>query len=233
MAVAYVNNWGIRGPPSGRVRLRIIAFFGRFAILFLRWPGSIDVRRSATVGPEAARRPIQNRQHLLQTSLAEIAHHATRVCQRNRSRLRDTTTAMASEISVMPMAARCRVPTCSTVGDWASGSTTPAATTRSPWMITAPSCSGALGQKMLSISSLDSNASTAVPFEAYSPRCVERSITSKAPKRRSASCCAERAIVSARRVFGDATVVRGGVIQRALAARARGGSRAGTARVWQ
>src|SRR5579859_6993109 len=76
-------------------------------------------------------------------------------------------------------------------------------------MITAPSCSGEFGQKMLSSRSVESRASMATPFEANSPSGVERSMTSSAPKRRSASCWAARAIVSARRMFGEATVVRG------------------------
>ena len=76
-------------------------------------------------------------------------------------------------------------------------------------MITAPSCSGEFGQKMLSSRSVESNASMAMPLEAYSPSGVDRSMTSNAPKRRSGNCCAARAIVSAWRLFGEATVVRG------------------------
>ena len=62
----------------------------------------------------------------------------------------DTTTATASFSSVRPMAARWRVPSSRLRrGCTVSGRKQEAAAMRPSWMITAPSCSGAVGWKML------------------------------------------------------------------------------------
>ena len=62
----------------------------------------------------------------------------------------DTTMATASFSSVRPIAARWRVPSSrDTLGFTESGRKQAAAAMRSPWTITAPSCSGDATWKML------------------------------------------------------------------------------------
>src|SRR5579863_922510 len=62
----------------------------------------------------------------------------------------DTITAIASVSSVIPIPARCRVPICvDSTGFIDSGRKRAAAANRSFWIITAPSCNGALGRKIV------------------------------------------------------------------------------------
>ena len=76
----------------------------------------------------------------------------------------DTTIATASFSSVSPMAARCREPSSLlSFGLIVSGRKQAAAATRSSCTITAPSCSGDDGWKMLRIRSYVSTASSAIP----------------------------------------------------------------------
>jgi hypothetical protein len=61
----------------------------------------------------------------------------------------ETSTTAQSLSSVIPMAARCRVPSCLEIKGFSeSGRKHPAAATRDPSIITAPSCSGDPGRKI-------------------------------------------------------------------------------------
>ena len=94
----------------------------------------------------------------------------------------DTISDTASVVSVMPMAARWRVPRSRLmVGSSESGSMQAAALMRRLRSIIAPSCSGVLGSNMFSISGALISASTRVPVSITSPRPVCRSMTISAP----------------------------------------------------
>ena len=82
----------------------------------------------------------------------------------------ETTTMMASEISLMPIAARCRVPNDLGTSLCVTGRMHLAATIRSPSISAAPSCSGAFLKKMFLISDVDTLASRAMPPSAISRR---------------------------------------------------------------
>ena len=93
----------------------------------------------------------------------------------------DTTTATASVSSVMPSAARCRVPNRSERVISVSGSSAAAARMRSPRMMTAPSWSSVAGPKIVHSSSCDRSAWSMTPVSAISSRPVSRSSTMSAP----------------------------------------------------
>ena len=96
----------------------------------------------------------------------------------------ETMTLTASVDSVMPMAARWRVPS-SREREWSSVSCKmqAAATMRSPRTITAPSCKGVFGSKMFSISGAEISPSMTVPESMTSASPVCRSKTIRAPMR--------------------------------------------------
>src|SRR3990172_8241936 len=95
-----------------------------------------------------------------------------------------TTTTTASVCSVMPRAARWRVPSrslCRVVS--ARGSTMPAATISAPRMRTAPSCRAARGAKTVRNSSAERSAWSITPVSAASSSPVSRSRAMSAPPR--------------------------------------------------
>ena len=96
----------------------------------------------------------------------------------------ETITTTASETSLVPTPARWRVPrSLGRCGLSLSGMTQPAAATRPPRTMTAPSCRGEFLKKRLRSSCSDSCASTMVPVLKYSSSGVSRSKISRTPTR--------------------------------------------------
>ena len=110
----------------------------------------------------------------------------------------DTTTTTASVCSVIPRAARWRVPKRSV---WtvisASGRSAPAARSISSRMMIAPSWSGAFGAKIVRIRSADTSAWIMTPVSATSSSPVSRSRTISAPWPSADICAAAWATSSA------------------------------------
>ena len=88
---------------------------------------------------------------------------------------------IASEISLMPIAARWRVPNDFGTSLCVTGRMQRAATMRSPSMSTAPSCSGAFLKKMFLSSGVETLASSAMPPSAMSLRSLCWPMTINAP----------------------------------------------------
>ncbi len=109
----------------------------------------------------------------------------------------DTTITSASVSSVIPTAARWRVPTPSGRSlRNVSGRMQPACEMRPCWMITAPSCSGEYGRNSEVSSSFETAASIGLPASIWSSRLVSRSSTISAPTRFCDSTCEARTISS-------------------------------------
>ena len=129
----------------------------------------------------------------MQARLAQVAHHAPGIGQRDRAGLLgDDHGDGVGDLGDADRGAMAGADVLDGGRRAPAAARPPRRRRRSPWMMTAPSWSGEFGQKMLSSSSVDSSASMATPLEANSPSGVERSMTSSAPKRRSANCCAAR-----------------------------------------
>src|ERR1019366_8403702 len=94
----------------------------------------------------------------------------------------ETTSERQSVSSVMPMAARCRVPNCrASAGLVVNGRKHAAAEIRSFWMITAPSCSGRPGWKMEIRISREMRDSSGTPLSTNVRSPISRSSTMSAP----------------------------------------------------
>src|SRR5580700_202923 len=138
------------------------------------WDRAVDVRRS-----RRSRRPVSSCSTRSGSTSSSISANAAIEILPVSS---DTTTEKQSDSSVIPNAARWRVPS-SVIsrGLVVKGRKQAAEAIRSPWMITAPSCSAAPGWKMAHSRSREIAASRFTPLSTNVRRPIFRSTTISAP----------------------------------------------------
>ncbi len=121
----------------------------------------------------------------------------------------ETTSDTASLCSVIPMAERCLAPSSLARKEFsARGRKQAAANTLLPCTMTAPSCRGVLGSKMLTISSAVTRASILTPLSMYSCRPVFRMKTISAPTLRRDSASVARTISRTAIPFSSSAINR-------------------------